>query len=272
MLHDCAHIVAAVCINIIPNTAAVEIPAFVPLPTVLAAEHITRAEALALNRGLTSFSEQDRWINILATYGPYGEVGAIRVNLADRRLYVVRNGTQHSYPISIGEPEYATPVGDFRVVGKRLKPTWYPPPTARKLNPTLPKSLAPGPSNPLGDGALYLDKPSYLIHGTEDEWSVGDANTLGCLRLYNHDILEVLGDVPVGSRVAITNSGLVVWAEGGRTLARFALFQDISDGLVVRYGRAEITGAVLANLASTRGVDVHAVIFVLTPTQQMLSQ
>jgi hypothetical protein len=47
----------------------------------------------------------------------------------------------------------------------------------------------------LGDG--------YLIHGTNQETSIGDAVSHGCIRMFNADVEELFGLVPVGTPVFI---------------------------------------------------------------------
>ena len=47
----------------------------------------------------------------------------------------------------------------------------------------------------LGDG--------YLIHGTDQEDSIGDAVSHGCVRMYNEDVAKVYEIVPVGAAVFI---------------------------------------------------------------------
>jgi hypothetical protein len=43
----------------------------------------------------------------------------------------------------------------------------------------------------------------YLIHGTNEEGSIGDAVSHGCVRMYNEDVAELYAIVPVGTPVYI---------------------------------------------------------------------
>ena len=43
----------------------------------------------------------------------------------------------------------------------------------------------------------------YLIHGTNEEGSIGDAVSHGCIRMYNEDVAELYASVPVGTPVYI---------------------------------------------------------------------
>ena len=47
----------------------------------------------------------------------------------------------------------------------------------------------------MGDG--------YLIHGTNQDTSVGDAVSHGCVRMYNDDVARLYELVPVGTPIFI---------------------------------------------------------------------
>jgi L,D-transpeptidase ErfK/SrfK len=75
--------------------------------------------------------------------------------------------------------------------------------------------VPPGPDNPLGDFAMRLSLPSYLIHGTNKPWGVGLRVSHGCVRLYPEDIARLFPKVPVGTPVRIINEPyLVGWHNG----------------------------------------------------------
>ena len=61
--------------------------------------------------------------------------------------------------------------------------------------------IGPGPDNPLGKYAFYLQWPSYLIHGTNKPAGVGLRSSHGCIRLYPEDIEQFFNMVPVGTQV-----------------------------------------------------------------------
>ena len=44
----------------------------------------------------------------------------------------------------------------------------------------------------------------YRIHGTDAPWTIGDAVSKGCIRLYNEDVLDLYPRVPIGTRVNVT--------------------------------------------------------------------
>jgi len=52
-----------------------------------------------------------------------------------------------------------------------------------------------GPENPLGARALYIHQDGedtlYRIHGTPQQWSIGEATSAGCIRLFQQDIIDL---------------------------------------------------------------------------------
>ena len=147
---------------------------------------------------------------------PSGPREGIVVNLGDLRLYYFEPGAPpRSYPIGIAKDGFATPVGETAVTAKRAKPTWVPGASARRDDPNLPREIQPGPDNPLGEYALYLGWPSYLIHGTNDPRGVGRHSSRGCIRLYPDDIADLYARVSIGTRVRVIDEPVKLGWIGG---------------------------------------------------------
>ncbi len=145
---------------------------------------------------------------------PRGIGEGIYINLAEYRLYYLppksseeEGGTVLTYPISIGRGDWSTPVGKARVTHKVIKPAWYPPESIRDEHAAagdpLPKIVPPGPDNPLGDYALKLNLPGYLIHGTNRPYGIGMKATHGCIRLRPPNIADLFKLVSVETPVRI---------------------------------------------------------------------
>ena len=120
---------------------------------------------------------------------------SILINIAERRLFYHHKPSSKLYvmPVGIGRPHTPTPLGKMWVIYKRFKPIWHV--TAQGLqeafdsgNINHPKVVPPGPDNPLGDYAIHLSKPNYLIHSTNDPSKIGTQNTAGCVNLYPEDM------------------------------------------------------------------------------------
>ncbi len=137
----------------------------------------------------------------------------IVINLAAMRLFQFKGDRQSlavsTYPLGVGMVERPSPIGQMYVARKATRPTWHVPASIaedhRKKGDPLPPKVLPGPENPLGEYALYLSKPSYLIHGTNKPASIGLRATNGCIRLYPEDIKKLYESTPVKTPVHIVN-------------------------------------------------------------------
>ncbi|MFZ8831329.1 MAG: L,D-transpeptidase family protein [Thermodesulfobacteriaceae bacterium] len=138
----------------------------------------------------------------------------ILINLPEMRLYFFDANKLYVFPVGIADEGKISPEGTYTIVRKKEKPTWYPPPSILAEDPSLPKVVPPGPDNPLGDYALYLDRGNYLIHGTNKEESVGRRTTHGCFRLYREHIAFLYHNVPLKTKVFIVYQPIKVAIEG----------------------------------------------------------
>jgi L,D-transpeptidase ErfK/SrfK len=129
----------------------------------------------------------------------------ILINLADMRLYLFTAGGVRSWPIGIGREGRGTPTGTTKAIRKVRNPPWYPPKSVRQEKPWLPAKVDPGPDNPLGDRAIYLGWPRYLIHGTNKPYGVGRRVSSGCIRMYPWDVDELFELVGPGTPVRVVN-------------------------------------------------------------------
>ena len=137
----------------------------------------------------------------------------IVINLAEYRMYYFFAGQDgqwvRTFPISIGRMDWETPLGRTRVVAKVRDPAWYPPESIRREwaedGRELGTYVPPGPDNPLGQFALRLAIPGYLIHGTNRPAGVGMRVTHGCIRMFPEDVEWIFGRVGEGTGVEIVN-------------------------------------------------------------------
>ena len=137
-------------------------------------------------------------------HGDYAP-GTIVVKTGERRLYLVLDdGTAVRYPVGVGKPgkQWA---GVTKIDGKYREPAWAPPAEVKRDNPRIPDVIAGGsPSNPMGVAAMTLAGGEYAIHGTNRPGSIGGFVSYGCVRMYNEDITDLFGRVPVGTPVVVT--------------------------------------------------------------------
>ena len=130
--------------------------------------------------------------------------GTIVVKTGERRLYYVLNGGRAlRFPVGVGRSG-KTWTGTARVEGKFVRPAWSPPEDIRREHPDLPAVIPGGAvNNPMGAAALTLRGGEYAIHGTNRPASIGGFVSYGCIRMYNHDIVELYRLVDVGTPVIV---------------------------------------------------------------------
>lgn len=127
----------------------------------------------------------------------------IVVDLSERRIRLFDGAKlEKTYPCAIGTPSFPTPTGHFEIVLKRYMPTWVNP-APNGWGKDMPRSIPPGPGNPLGTRAINLSASGIRFHGTNNIGSVGTAASHGCMRMYRRDIEDLFERVNVGMQVYI---------------------------------------------------------------------
>lgn len=110
----------------------------------------------------------------------------IVINTTLRRLFFYR-GQQlvKIYPVAVGKPSTPTPQGHYKIINKIINPGGI-----------------------LGTRWMGLSIPggNYGIHGTNNHASIGNAVSLGCVRMYNHHVEELFPQVRIGTPVYITTA------------------------------------------------------------------
>jgi lipoprotein-anchoring transpeptidase ErfK/SrfK len=140
--------------------------------------------------------------------------GSIVVSVPERRLYLVRGeGRAIRYAVGVGRAEGLNFRGSA-VIGRKEKwPRWTP---TENMIAAIPRyrayagGMPGGIENPLGARALYLYRDGrdtyFRLHGTAEPESIGGAVSSGCIRLFNHDIIDLYNRVPTGTHVTVMQS------------------------------------------------------------------
>ncbi|MCF6250317.1 MAG: L,D-transpeptidase family protein [Methylococcaceae bacterium] len=139
------------------------------------------------------------------------------LNLAAKRLFYFpanKTNTVVTYPIGIGRKGWKTPTGKTTIIAKKSNPRWVVPKSIllehTKKGDPLPRIVSAGPDNPLGEFALRLGIPGYLIHGTNKPYGVGMAISHGCVRLYPENIALLFKQTSIGMQVRIVNQPFLI--------------------------------------------------------------
>jgi lipoprotein-anchoring transpeptidase ErfK/SrfK len=106
--------------------------------------------------------------------------------------------------------------GTARMQFRREWPRWKVPASMSERRPELEPfsvangGMAPGPDNPLGARALYLFQDGvdtlYRIHGACEPQYLGKAVSSGCIRLLDHDVIDLSNRVRHGVSVRVLAS------------------------------------------------------------------
>lgn len=133
-------------------------------------------------------------------------------------LHLVENRDEAMrYGVGVGRDGFSWS-GRARLQYRRKWPRWKAPDDMVARNPELaPYSVAaggmdPGPMNPLGARALYLfqngEDTLYRIHGNPEAHSIGKAVSSGCIRMLNHDVIDLHDRVRDGAAVVVRESAM----------------------------------------------------------------
>lgn len=137
--------------------------------------------------------------------------GTIVVDTPARRLYyVLGDGKAIRYAISVGK-EGRELRGNAYVGRKAEWPSWTPTANMIRRDPGKNRKFAGGVpgglNNPLGARALYLYRgggdTNFRIHGTNQPSSIGYAMSSGCIRMLNHDVIDLYSRAGVGTKVLV---------------------------------------------------------------------
>jgi L,D-transpeptidase ErfK/SrfK len=161
----------------------------------------------------------------------------IVINIAAMRIFYfppAKRGEPQvvfTHPIGIGKVGWRTPEGVTKIVRRQKDPTWRVPVSVRKEHhengEDLEPVIGPGPDNPLGRYAFYLQWPSYLIHGTNKPAGVGLRSSHGCIRLYPEDIEQFFTLIPIGTQVRVVNQPFVFgWRDGQLYMQPYDVLED----------------------------------------------
>jgi L,D-transpeptidase ErfK/SrfK len=187
---------------------------------------IARAYDLGFNEMEDLYPEMDPWLPpagaVLTIPSrwvlPASTRSELVVNVAELRLYRFRQKagatTVETFPVGIGDLDWPTPTGEFRIHTKVRHPTWVIPASLRaKYGRAV---IPPGPDNPLGDYWMRLGGTSYGIHGTDLPWSVGRLVTHGCIRLYPEDIAYLFHSLVLPAEVRLIYEPVKIGLADGR--------------------------------------------------------
>jgi lipoprotein-anchoring transpeptidase ErfK/SrfK len=158
----------------------------------------------------------------LVAYNGSESPGTIEIDPHAKFLYwVMEGGLAMRYPIAIGR-EGRSLSGSATINRKEEWPGWTPTANMLRNEPELYAQFSGGVpgglTSPLGARALYLFRGGrdtfYRIHGTNDIGSIGNAGSAGCIRMFNHDVIDLFNRAPLGTQMVVRSYEESVRIEG----------------------------------------------------------
>ena len=117
---------------------------------------------------------------------PEGKI-SILVDIDAQTLIVYTDGEPYKlYPVAVGKASSPTPMGEWVITEKIAG--WHGATGVRWMRL----------SNPWG---------SYGIHGTNNPGSIGQMVSAGCVRMFNHDVIELYDWIEIGTQVTLKGRG-----------------------------------------------------------------
>ncbi len=98
------------------------------------------------------------------------------------------------FPVTMGSSHDPLPIGTWKVTTYAFLPPFHYQPDLfwdAKDKTEDDKMLKPGPNGPVGVAWLDLTKEHYGIHGTPEPSTIGRAESHGCIRMTNWDVLRL---------------------------------------------------------------------------------
>jgi lipoprotein-anchoring transpeptidase ErfK/SrfK len=127
--------------------------------------------------------------------------------IGENKLYLYEDGKiTHEWTVATGLPEYPTPTGLFEVTELRYMPTWVNP-APDGWGASMPASIPPGPSNPLGLRAINWSASGIRFHGTSATYSLGYNASHGCVRMSNDEVIQLYDMIDVGTPIVSVFTG-----------------------------------------------------------------
>ena len=97
-----------------------------------------------------------------------------------------------AFPVTMGSKQYPLPIGKWKATTYAFLPPFnYDPALLQNAKSDKELKLPPGPNGPVGVAWLDLTKEHYGIHGTNEPQTIGRAESSGCIRMTNWDVLRL---------------------------------------------------------------------------------
>jgi lipoprotein-anchoring transpeptidase ErfK/SrfK len=122
------------------------------------------------------------------------KAASLRISKSEQMLYIIGadNRVMGAMPVTIGGQEFPLPEGTLQITAHAKNPDFsYDPSLLRHPKSDKKVRLPPGPNSPVGVMWLALSKEHLGIHGTAEPSQMARAESSGCVRLTNWDVVRL---------------------------------------------------------------------------------
>lgn len=156
--------------------------------------HMSPKLFAALNKGRPAQAGQAVVVTDVGRAATPAKAALLRIDKSDQMLYILGadGGVMGAMPITIGGKEFELPEGTLRITAQANLPDYrYDPSLLREPKTDKKLRLPPGPNSPVGVMWLALNKEHTGIHGTAEPSQMSRAQSSGCVRLTNWDVVRL---------------------------------------------------------------------------------
>ena len=156
--------------------------------------HMSPKLLAALNEGRPVQAGQAIVVTDVGRAASPSKAASLRIDKSDQMLYLLGadGRVTGAFPVTIGGQEFPLPVGTLQIVAHAKNPDFsYNPELLRNPKTDKKLTLPPGPNSPVGVMWLALSKEHLGIHGTAEPSQMSRAESSGCVRLTNWDVVRL---------------------------------------------------------------------------------
>lgn len=156
--------------------------------------HMSPKLFTALNKGRPLQAGQPVVVTDVGRAATLEKAASLRIDKSDQMLYILGadGRVMGAMPITIGGKEFELPEGTLQITAQANLPDYsYDPALLREPKTDRKLRLPPGPNSPVGVMWLALSKEHTGIHGTAEPSQMSRAESSGCVRLTNWDVVRL---------------------------------------------------------------------------------
>lgn len=169
--------------------------------------HMSPKLFVALNKGRPLQAGQPVVVtDVGRAPGMMAKAASLRIDKSDQMLYILAadGSVMGAMPVTIGGTDFPLPEGTLQIAARAPNPDFsYNPAILRNPKTDKKVRLPPGPNSPVGVMWLSLSQQHLGIHGTAEPSQMSRAESSGCVRLTNWDVVRLSNIADKGINVEV---------------------------------------------------------------------